>query len=326
MHAPTKFAARLLLALALILPSALAVQAQTYPNKAIRFIVPYPAGGGTDIIARMIGAKLAEAWGQQVVVENRAGASGILGNDLVAKSAADGYTVLIGITTLVQMPHLNPKLPYDVFKDFTPVAQLALSSNLFAVPANSPANTLREFISLARAEPQRFSYGSFGTGTTSHLHGELFNLQTGLKMTHIPYKGGAPLATDLMGAQVPAGFIDLTSARAHIASGRMKFLAISGTRRYAALPDVPTFAEQGIKDFEPAGWFGMLLPANAPREVTAKLGAEVARILKLPDVQARINDIGLQMVETSPDLFAAAMRHDFAVWGRVVREAQIRID
>ena len=326
MRTPISLAARLFLALAFITLAAGSVQAQTYPNKAIRFIVPYPAGGGTDIIARMIGAKLTEAWGQQVVVENRAGASGILGNDLVAKAPPDGYTVLIGITTLVQMPHLNPKLPYDVFKDFTPVAQLALSSNLFAVPANSPANSLREFIALARAEPQRFSYGSFGTGTTSHLHGELFNLQTGLKMTHVPYKGGAPLATDLMGAQVPAGFIDLTSARAHIASGRMKFLAISGSRRYPALPEVLTFAEQGIKDFEPSGWFGMLLPANVAREVTARLGAEVARILKLPDLQARINDIGLQSVDTSPELFAAAMRNDFAVWGRVVREARIKVD
>ena len=301
--------------------------AQTYPNKPIRFIIPYPAGGGTDIIGRMVGAKLTESWGQQVVVENRAGASGILGNDLVAKAAPDGYTVLIGITTLVQMPHLNPKLPYDVFKDFTPVAQLALSSNLFAVPITSPANSLKEFIALAKTEKGKFgSYGTFGAGTTSHLHGELFNLQTGLKLTHVPYKGGAPLATDLMGAQVPAGFIDLTSARPHLASGRMKFLGISGTRRYAALPEVPTFAEQGLKDFEASGWFGMLLPANAPRDITTKLGAEVARILKLADVQARVNDIGLQTVDTSPEQFAAAMKRDFEVWGRVVRDAQIKID
>ena len=316
--------ARLLLAFLSI--ASIPSWAQSYPSKSIRFIVPYPAGGGTDIIARMVGAKLTEAWGQQVVVENRAGASGILGNDLVAKAAPDGYTVLIGITTLVQMPHLNPKLPYDVFKDFTPVAQLALSSNLFAVPANSPASNLKEFIALAKADPAKYSYGSFGSGTTAHLHGELFNLQTGLKLTHIPYTGGAPLATDRMGGQVPAGFIDLTSARAHLSSGRMKFLAISGTRRYAALPDVPTFAEQGIRDFEPSGWFGMLLPANVPRDITAKLGAEVVRILKLPEVQARISDIGLQTTDTSPELFAAAMKNDFAVWGRVVREAQIKVD
>ena len=315
------------LVLALLVIVSIPVWAQPYPSKPIRFIIPYPAGGGTDIIGRMVGAKLAESWGQQVVVENRAGASGILGNDLVAKAAPDGYTVLIGITTLVQMPHLNPKLPYDVFRDFTPVAQLALSSNLFAVPVASPATKLKEFIALARSEQTKYgSYGSFGTGTTSHLHGELFNLQTGLKLTHVPYKGGAPLATDLMGGQVPSGLIDLTSARPHLASGRMKFLGISGTRRYAALPEVPTFAEQGLKDFEASGWFGMLLPANVPREITAKLGAEVARILKLPDVAARINDIGLQGVDTSPEQFAAAMKRDFEVWGRVVREAQIKID
>jgi tripartite-type tricarboxylate transporter receptor subunit TctC len=297
-----------------------------YPSKPIRFIVPYPAGGGTDIIARMIGQKMAESWGQQVLVENRAGASGILGNDVVAKAAPDGYTVLIGITTLVQMPHLNNKLPYDVFKDFTPIAQLALSANFLAVPASSPASNLKDFVALARAEPAKFSYGSFGAGTTSHLHGELFNLQTGLKLAHVPYRGGAPLATDLMGGQVPSGFIDVTSSRAHIASGRMRFLAISGTKRYVGLPEVPTFGEQGLKDFEPSGWFGMFLPANAPREVASKLAVETSRILKLPDVAARIADIGLQSADAVLDQFTATMRKDYEVWGRVVREAQIKLD
>jgi tripartite-type tricarboxylate transporter receptor subunit TctC len=299
---------------------------QAYPNRPIRFIVPYPAGGGTDIIARMVGQKLAEAWGQAVNVENRPGASGILGNDLVAKAAPDGYTVLIGITTMVQMPHLNPRLPYDVFRDFTPIAQLALSSNLFAVPANSTANNLREFIAQAKADPQKASYGTFGAGTTSHLHGELFNLQAGVKLNHVPYQGGAPLATALMGGQVPSGLIDLTSARAHLASGRMKFLAVSGARRFGGLPNVPTFAEQGFKDFEASGWFGMFLPANAPADITAKLGTEVARILKLADVQARIADIGLQTVDTSPEQFGNNLKNDFAVWGRVVREAQIKLE
>ncbi len=314
-------------AIALLAATSGAALAQGYPNKPIRFVVPYPAGGGTDIIGRMIATKLGEAWGQQVVVENRVGASGIVGNDLVAKAAPDGYTVLIGITTLVQMPHLNSKLPYEVFRDFTPIAQLALSSNLFAVPAASPAGNLKDFIALARSEPTKFGgYGTYGAGTSSHLHGELFNLQTGLKLTHVPYKGGAPLATDLMGGQVPSGLIDLASARAHIAGGRMKFLAISGSRRYAALPDVPTFAEQGLKDFEASGWFAMFLPANAPREVSAKLAGEVSRILRLPDVAARINDIGLQPADSTLDAFAAVMRRDYEVWGRIVREAQIRLE
>ena len=301
--------------------------AQAYPAKPIRFIVPYPPGGGTDIVGRLIATKLTEAWGQQVTVENRVGASGILGNDLVAKAAPDGYTVLIGITTLVQMPHLNSKLPYDVFRDFTPVAQLALSSNLFAVPAASPANNLKDFIALAKADKAKYgSYGTYGAGTSSHLHGELFNLQTGLKLTHVPYKGGAPLATDLMGGQVPSGLIDLASARAHIAGGRMKFLAISGNKRYAPLPDVPTFAEQGLKDFEASGWFAMFLPANAPKDVAAKLAGETTRILKLPEVAARISDLGLQSADASLDGFAAVIKRDYEVWGRIVRDAQIKLE
>jgi tripartite-type tricarboxylate transporter receptor subunit TctC len=274
----------------------------------------------------MVASRLTDAWGQQIVVENRPGASGILGNDLVAKASPDGYTVLIGITTLVQMPHLNPKLPYDVFRDFTPIAQLALSSNLFAVPATSPAKTLKDFIAMARAESGKLGYGTYGAGTSSHLHGELFNLQTGLKLNHVPYKGGAPLATDLMGGQVPAGLIDVASARPHLASGRMRFLAISGSKRYAALPDVPTFAEQGLADFEANGWFAMFLPANAPREVSGKLAGEVARILKLPEVSARIADMGLAPGEVTLDAFGAVMKRDYAVWGRIVREAQIRLE
>jgi tripartite-type tricarboxylate transporter receptor subunit TctC len=301
-------------------------QAQAYPNKPLRIVVPYPAGGGTDVIARMVGAKLSESWGQPVIIENKAGASGILGNDAVAKAAPDGYTVLMGITTLVQMPHLNNKLPYDVFKDFTPILQLALSANLFAVPANSPAKTLKEYISLAKADPAKYNYGSFGAGTTSHLHGELFNMQAGTKLAHVPYKGGAPLATDLMGGQVTAGFLDVTSARAHLNSGRMRFLAISGTKRYANLPNVPTFAEEGLKDFEAAGWFGMFLPANAPRDVVTKLSNEIYRISRLPDVRAKIVDIGLQTVDSGPEVFARTMRSDYAIWGKIVKAADIKLD
>ena len=302
------------------------VQAQAYPNKALRIVVPYPAGGGTDVIARMVGAKLTEAWGQPVIIDNKAGASGILGNDFVAKSAPDGYTILMGITTLVQMPHLNNKLPYDVFKDFTPIQQMALSANLFAVPANSPAKTLKEFIALAKADPAKYNYGTFGAGTTSHLHGELFNMQAGTKLAHVPYKGGAPLATDLMGGQVTSGFLDVTSARAHLTSGRMRFLAISGSKRYANLPNVPTFAEEGLKDFEAAGWFGMFLPANAPKDVVTKLANEIKRISKLPDVAAKITEMGLQTVDSSPESFGKTMRSDYAIWGKIVKAADIKLD
>ena len=322
-HAVTVLTAAALFTTLLATP--FASHAQGYPEKPIRFIVPYPAGGGTDIMARMIGAKMQENWKQQVLVENKPGASGVIGNDLVAKAPPDGYTVLLGITTLVQMPHLRGNLPYDVFKDFSPVVQLALSANFLAVPANSPANNLKEFVALAKADPKT-GYGTFGAGTTSHLHGELFNLQTGLKLTHVPFQGGAPLATNLMGGQVPSGFIDVTSARAHLTSGKMKFLAISGAKRYAGLPNVPTFAEEGLKDFEASGWFGVFLPANTPKDIVNKLAGEISRIMRLPDVQMRVNDIGLQPVESTPEGFAATMRSDFAVWGRVVKEANIKLD
>jgi tripartite-type tricarboxylate transporter receptor subunit TctC len=305
----------------------LSVQAQAYPSKPVKIVVPYPAGGGTDIMARMVASKMSESWGQSVIVENKAGASGILGNDSVAKAPPDGYTILLGITTLVQMPHLNNKLPYDVFKDFTPIQQLGISANLFAVPANSPANSLKEFVALAKAEPNKYNYGSFGAGTTSHLHGELFNLQTGLKLAHVAYKGGAPLVTDVMGGQVTAGFADVTSSRSHFSSGRMKFLAISGTKRHPALPNVATFAEQGIKEFEAGGWFGVFLPANAPKEVVSKLSTEIQRIMKLPDVAARVLDLGLLPVDNStPETFANVMKNDYAVWGRIVKAANIKLD
>jgi len=301
-------------------------QAAPFPNRTIRLVVPYPAGGGTDIMGRMIAAKLNDAWGQPVIVENRVGASGIIGNDAVAKAAPDGYTVLIGITTLIQMPHLQAKLPYDPFRDLIPVTQIALSADLFLVPVGNPANSLKEFVEFARAQPKKLSYGSYGTGTSSHVHGEMFNAQARLDMAHVPFKGGAPLMTDLLGGQLSAGFVDLSSARAHLKSGKVKALAITGERRFRILPDVPTFTELGYKDFEPYGWFAVLLPAGTPREIVNKLAAEVGRALRMPDVAARLDDLGVQAVGNTPEEFAAAMRRDFPIWGRVIKEANIKLD
>ncbi len=308
------------------LPRSAWAQSGGYPNKPIRFVIPYPAGGGTDIVGRLIGSKLTEAWGQNVVVENRVGASGIIGNDAIAKAAPDGYSVLIGITTLIQMPHLGVKLPYDQFKDFTPVTQLAYSADLFAVPATSPIGSVKEFVEMARANPGKHNYGSYGNGTSSHVHGEMFRSQAKIDLAHVPFKGGAPLMTDLIGGQISSAFVDVTSARAHLKTGKMKVLAITGARRYRALPDVPTFTELGYQDFEPYGWFAMLLPAGVPPEITARLSAEVTRILKLPDVVARIEDLGLQVGGNSPEEFAAAMKRDYAVWGKVIGDAKIKAE
>ncbi len=300
--------------------------ARDYPNRALKFVVPYPAGGSTDIIGRMLAARLSEAWGQPVVVENRTGASGIIGNDFVAKSPADGYTVLIGITALIQSAYLHAKLPYDPFKDLLPVAEIARSSDLFVVAASVSANNLKEFVALAKAKPKTYSYGSYGNATSSHIHGEMFNLQAGLDLAHVPYKGAAPMINDLYGGQINTAFVDVGSARSHVASGKFKVLALTGTQRFKFLPDVPTFGESGYLGFEPNGWFGVFLPAATPAEVVKKLSSEVARIVRLPEVSSRLNDMGLVAVGSGPDEFAAMIKADAPQWGKVIKEARIKID
>ncbi|GMG93705.1 tripartite tricarboxylate transporter substrate binding protein [Cupriavidus metallidurans] len=296
----------------------------SYPNKPIRLIVPYPAGGGTDTVGRMIGQRLAEAWGQPVVVDNKPGASGMLGNDTVAKAAPDGYTVLLAITALIQSPSLYKRMPYDVNKDFTPVSLIAKSSDLFVVPNRVPASTLREFIALAKAG--KLSYGSYGNGTSSHLHGELLRQQTGVELTHIPYKGAAPLLNDLLGGQVDSAFVDVTSAYPYLTSGKFKILGITGTQRYKAIPNVPTFAEQGLPGFEPSGWFALFLPANAPKDVTSRMATEVARIVKLPEISQKLAGMGLQPVGSAPQELAAVVSGDMPKWAKIVQDAHIQLD
>ena len=296
----------------------------SYPNKPIRLIVPYPAGGGTDTVGRMIGQRLAEAWGQLVVVDNKPGASGMLGNDTVAKAAPDGYTVLLAITALIQSPSLYKRMPYDVNKDFTPVSLIAKSSDLFVVPNRVPASTLREFVALAKAG--KLSYGSYGNGTSSHLHGELLRQQTGVELTHIPYKGAAPLLNDLLGGQVDSAFVDVTSAYPYLTSGKFKILGITGTQRYKAIPNVPTFAEQGLPGFEPSGWFALFLPANAPKDVTSRMATEVARIVKLPEISQKLAGMGLQPVGSAPQELAAVVAGDMPKWAKIVQDAHIQLD
>ena len=296
----------------------------SYPSKPIRLVVPYPAGGGTDTVGRMIGQRLAEAWGQPVVVDNKPGASGMLGNDTVAKAAPDGYTVLLAITALIQSPSLYKRMPYDVNKDFTPVSLIAKSSDLFVVPNRVPASTLREFVALAKAG--KLSYGSYGNGTSSHLHGELLRQQTGVELTHIPYKGAAPLLNDLLGGQVDSAFVDVTSAYPYLTSGKFKILGITGTQRYKAIPNVPTFAEQGLPGFEPSGWFALFLPANAPKDVTSRMAAEVARIVKLPEISQKLAGMGLQPVGSAPQELAAVVSGDMPKWAKIVQDAHIQLD
>ncbi|WP_153949427.1 tripartite tricarboxylate transporter substrate binding protein [Cupriavidus sp. U2] len=298
----------------------------TYPGRPLRLVVPYPAGGGADTIARLIGQQLAQAWKQPVVVDNKPGASGILGNDIVAKAAPDGYTLLLAITAMIQSPSLYRKMPYNVERDFLPVSLVARSSDLFVVPSRVPARTLAEFIALAKASPGKLSYGSYGNGTSSHLHGEQFKIQAGIDIIHIPYKGAAPLVSDILGGQVDAAFVDVTSANSYLAGGKFRVLGITGTQRHAALPAVPTFSEAGLRGFEPNGWFGIFLPAGTPRPIADRLAADIGRIVKQPEVSQRLAAMGLQPVASSPAELAAVVSNDTPKWAEIVRTARIQLD
>ncbi|WP_428564739.1 Bug family tripartite tricarboxylate transporter substrate binding protein [Ramlibacter sp.] len=297
-----------------------------YPSKTIRIVVPYAAGGSTDVLARMIGTHMAQAWGQPVVVDNRLGAGGAIGTEAVAKSPADGYTVLMAITAMIQAPALNPKLPYDPFKDFVPVSQVGFSQNLLLVPASLPANNVREFVALAKAPGKGLSFASFGNATSPHLYGELMNQRAGIRMVHVPYKGAALALNDLFAGQVDAVFVDMGSARPHLGSGKVKALAITGAQRASFLPDVPTMGESGYSGFEPNGWFGLFVPAGTPPEIVRKLSAETARIVRLPEVAERFAGLGINPLGSTSDEFAAVLRADAPKWAQIVKAANIKID
>ncbi|MGE8319469.1 MAG: Bug family tripartite tricarboxylate transporter substrate binding protein [Comamonas sp.] len=299
--------------------------ADSYPNKPIRIIVPYPAGGGTDTIARLIGTQLTNRWGQPVVVENKPGASGILGNDTVAKAPGDGYTVLMGITTVVQIPSLYKKVPYKL-SDLTPVSQVAKSADLFMVPSSSGIKTLQDFVAQAKADPKKFNYGSYGNATSSHLNGEQFKMKAGIEMVHVPYQGSGPEMAALLGGQVASALVDATAAYPHIKSDKLTILAITGTQRHPSLPNVPTMGEVGYKGFEANGWFGLFLPASTPQAIVDKFGAEAAAIVKTPEMNKRLLDMGLIPVGSQPAEFKAVLDKDAAHWKGIVEAAKISMD
>jgi len=305
-------------------PAAFSQDAPAYPTQPLRIIVPYPAGGATDTLARMVASKLQESWGQTVVVENKPGASGTMGNDLVAKAPRDGHTILMAITALIQVQWLMPKLPYDAVKDLQPLVQVATTNSIFVVPVSAPASTLKEFIALAKSHPGSYNYGSYGIGTSSHIQGSLLNLQAGLDLTHVPYKGAAPLLQDLRAGQLSSAFVDMATARPHLE--HMKVLAATGPQRNKALPKVPTFAELGFQSFEPVGWFGLFMPAGVPAPITAKFIGEASRILRTPDVVARIEALGMTPGELKGDEFARVVKSDAAVYARIIKDANIRME
>ncbi len=300
-------------------------QPQAWPTRPVKIVVPYAPGGATDILGRMVAAKLQAAWGQTVTVDNKPGASGVLGNDFVAKSAPDGYTVLLAITALVQSAPLM-KLPYDPYKDFAPVSQLSTSTSLLVVKADLPAKTLDEYIALIKSQPGRHGYGSYGNGTSAHIQGENFKHYTKTDLAHVPYKGSAPMMNDLLGGQLSMAFVDAGTGRTFVTSGKVRALAVTGTERLKMAPDAPVLNDLGMKGFEPKGWFGFLLPAATPPAIVAKLSADIQKAVKLPDVSARIEDLGLTPVGGTPEAFAAVIKTDGALYAKLIKDLNIRLD
>ena len=290
----------------------------SYPERRITFVVPYPAGGATDVLARLLANKLSEAWKQTVVIENKSGGGGVVGNDYVAKAQPDGYTVLIAITQIIQAPSLVSKLPYDVFKDLAPVTQAALSPIVLTVPEAQPIKSVKELVDLAKANPGK-PYGTFGNATTSHLYGELLKKTADIDMTHVPYRGSAPLMNDLLGNTVTSSFVDLTTAASQIKAGKIRALAVGGDKRKKQFPDVPTMAELGFPGFETEGWLGVFVPAATPKDIVAKLSAELARIIASPEGIAGIEALSLVPVGGTAEAFEATLRRDYKRWADVVK-------
>ncbi|WP_019142671.1 Bug family tripartite tricarboxylate transporter substrate binding protein [Noviherbaspirillum massiliense] len=298
-----------------------------YPNKPIRLIVPFPPGGGTDILARLVGNKLQENLKWVVVLDNRSGAGGNIGMDLAAKSPADGYTVVMGQTSnLAVNPTLYARLPYNPTKDFAPVTTVATAPLVLVVPANSPFKTLGDVISAAKAKPGEVTFASPGNGTVSHLTGELLQKTAGVKFQHVPYKGSSQAITDLLGGQVQLYMSSVPSAISQIKSGRIRPLAVTSARRSEDLPNVPTINESGYKGFDAVTWFGLLVPAGTPPSIVARLNTEVNKVLKMKDVQEKIRVEGGDVQGSTPEEFAALLKADIVKWGQVVRESGAKID
>src|ERR1700682_6350671 len=301
-------------------------QAQSYPDKPIRIVSPFPVGGIADTFAREIGKKLTEAWGQPVVVENRTGAGGNIGADIVAKAAPDGYTLVIGnIGTHAVNVSLFPSMPFDTIKDFTPIAHVLDAEGLLVVNPSIKATTVPELIALARSEPGKLSYGSGGVGTTSHLAGELFKSMTKVDIVHVPYKGNVPAITDLVGGQTSMIFATMPTVLPHVRAGRLRPLAVLGTARSPALPDVPTVAES-VPGFEVSNWIGLFGPAGMPPAIVARLNVEVQKIMRSPEIQKRLETEGAKFIPMSAEQFAAFQKAEITKWAKTIKDANIKVD
>lgn len=297
-----------------------------YPNKSIRMVIPGPPGGATDIITRLVSAELSKELGQNVWVDNKPGASATIGNNIVAKSDPDGYTLLLTFTAIVQAPWLYKNLPYDGLKDLVPISQIARSSDLFLVNSNLKVNTLEEFIELAHKNPGQYSYGSYGNGTSSHIHGEQFKRIKNIDMTHIPYRGAAPAAQALLAGDLNAAFIDITTMNAFLGSDKFKVLGVTGTDRLKPLPDVRTFSEMGLEGYHSNGWLGIFAPTGTPPEIVQKISEKIHKIMKMPEIEKRIVDFGLRPVGNTPEEFQKIILEDYENYGAIIKAANLKLD
>ena len=314
------------LGIAILLPGGSAL-AQAWPSKPVRLIVPYPPGGGNDNLARIFAQKLGERLNQPFVVENRPGAGTLIGSEIAAKSAGDGYTLLLSsIVTHALAPALYPKVPYDPLRDFVPITTLAVAPTVLVVNQAFPATSVQEVIALAKASPGKYTFPSGGNGTTPHISGEIFKSMTGVDLLHVPYKGGGPAIADLMGGQVNMMFDTAASAMPHVRSGKLRALAIATPKRHPDFPDLPTFAEQGLPDYAINSWYSLHAPAGTPREIVQRLHTEVVSALRSPDVAEKLRALNADPGGMPPDEFGAFVRAELERYGQVIRKAGIKLE
>jgi tripartite-type tricarboxylate transporter receptor subunit TctC len=300
--------------------------AQAWPSKPITLVVPFPAGGTTDVLARSLAEKLQQALGQTVIVENKPGAGATLGADYVAKSKPDGHTLLVGAVHHTIASSVYKKLPYDLQKDFAPITIIALVPNVLVVSAANPAKTVAELVAQAKAQPGRLTFGSNGNGTAQHLIGTQFENATGTELTHIPYKGSGPLVTDLIGGQITMSFDTITPVLPHIKAGKLRPLAVTTAKRASALPEVPTLAEAGVKGIDTGTWFGLLAPAATPKDIVARLNAEAVKVIQSPEFKKRMDEIGAEPIGNSGEQMAAQIKADTDKFAKLVKGAKVTIE
>jgi len=306
--------------------SALPALAQAYPSKPIRLVVPYPPGAGTDILARTVGVRLSDSIGQQVVIDNRPGAGGTIGTEIVAKALGDGYTLLLGPTSHAINPSIYPRLPYDTTKDFAPVSTVASATIVLVVHPSQPVASVKDLVALAKSKPGQLAIGSAGNGTVFHLAGELFKQAAGIDLTHVPYKGGSPAITALIGGQINVLFETMLALQPHIKAGRAKPLAVAGAQRSSVMPELPTMVESGFPAIVAENWYGLYVPSSTPRDIITKLNAEVVKALKTPEMKERLAGQGAEVVADTPAQLATFLKSEMSKWAKVVKDSGARIE